>query len=62
VFILVREADTWVGTARDALPATAPQIAFALLMLAIGIAAGRVTRRGESDPLADRGFTQGAGI
>jgi len=62
VFILVREADTWVGTARDALPATAPQIAFALLMLAIGIAAGRVPRRGESDPLADRGFTQGAGI
>lgn len=61
-FILVREADAWATTARDALPATAPEIVFALLMLAVGIAAGRVTRRGESDPLADRAFSQGAGI
>lgn len=61
-FILVREADAWLATARDALPATAPQIAFALLVLAAGVAAGRVTRRGESDPLADRSFSHGAGI
>jgi uncharacterized membrane protein YfcA len=60
--ILVREADAWVDTARQALPATVPQIVFALVVLAIGIAAGRVTRRGGSDPLADRTFSQGAGI
>jgi uncharacterized membrane protein YfcA len=62
VFILVREVDVWIATAQEALPGTVPQIVFAVLMLAIGIAAGRVTRRADRDPLADRAFTDGAGI
>lgn len=62
VFILVREADQWVSTAEAALPSSVPQIVFALIMLGIGIAAGRVTRRAERDPLGDRAFTDGAGI
>ncbi|MGB5697083.1 MAG: sulfite exporter TauE/SafE family protein [Polyangiales bacterium] len=62
VFILVREADQWISTAQEALPDTAPQLVFALIMLIIGIAAGRVTRRAARDPLADRAFTDGAGI
>lgn len=60
--ILVREADTWLAAARDALPRSAPQLAFALIVLGIGIAAGRVTRRGGGDPSADRVFSEGAGI
>lgn len=60
--ILVREADAWVETAQAALPATAPQVIFVLLMLAIGIGTGRATRRAASDPLADRAFSEGAGI
>jgi hypothetical protein len=62
VFILVREADQWINTARDALPGTTPQIVFALLMLGIGIAAGRVTRRAAREPTADRLFSDGGGI
>jgi uncharacterized membrane protein YfcA len=62
IFILVREADQWITTARDALPGTTPQIVFALLMLGIGIAAGRVTRRAAREPTADRLFSDGGGI
>ena len=62
VFILVREADAWITTAQEALPGTAPQVIFALIMLGIGIAAGRATRRAASDPLADRVFSDGGGI
>lgn len=62
IFILVREADEWVSTAQAALPSSVPQIVFALVMLGVGIAAGRVTRRAERDPLGDRAFTDGAGI
>ena len=36
--------------------------AFALLMLAVGVAAGRVSRRGGADPLADVTFEEGGGI
>jgi hypothetical protein len=61
-FVLVREADVWLAAARASLPASAPQGAFALVILAIGIAAGRWTRRGPSDPLAERVFWEGAGI
>jgi len=61
-FILVREADAWAASARDALPASAPQLVFALLVLAVGVAVGRITRRAGSDPLADRVYSQGAGI
>jgi hypothetical protein len=62
VFILVREADQWVSTAQEALPGSGPQMVFALIMLGIGIAAGRVTRRAARDPIADRAFSDGAGI
>jgi uncharacterized membrane protein YfcA len=61
-FIFVREVDVWISTAEAALPSSGPQIAFALLVLAIGLAAGRVTRRVATDPLAERTFTHGAGI
>jgi uncharacterized membrane protein YfcA len=62
LFVLAREADVWATAARGALPATVPQIVFALLVLAAGVAVGRVTRRGPSDPFGDRAFSQGAGI
>lgn len=61
-FILAREADIWVDTAKTALPASLPQLAFAFVMLSIGIAAGRVTSRGATDPLANRAFLDGSGI
>jgi hypothetical protein len=61
-FILVREVDVWIKTAQEALPGTTPQIVFAVLMLAVGIAAGRVTRRAAREPLADRLFSDGGGI
>jgi len=61
-FILVREVDVWIATAQEALPGTTPQMVFALLMLAVGIAAGRVTRRAAREPLADRLFSDGGGI
>ncbi len=60
--ILVREADAWLATARDALPTSAPQLAFALLVLAVGIAAGRITRNPGGDPLREVAFEQGGGI
>ncbi|MFQ5698051.1 MAG: sulfite exporter TauE/SafE family protein [Myxococcota bacterium] len=61
-FIIVREANGWLATARAALPASVPQILFALVLLGVGIAAGRVNRRGASDPLAERTFSEGSGI
>lgn len=42
--ILVRESSLLLRTAREALPATASQLAFALAMLVIGVLAGRVSR------------------
>lgn len=62
IFILVREADVWIATAGNALPTSMPQLVFALAMLGVGIAAGRVTRHGSADPLAERTFSDGAGI
>lgn len=62
VFILVREADVWVSTAQSALPGSVPQIVFAVIMLTIGIAAGRATRRAERNQAEPRTFTDGAGI
>jgi hypothetical protein len=44
--ILVRESSLLLRTAREALPATASQLAFALAMLVIGVLAGRVSRGG----------------
>jgi uncharacterized membrane protein YfcA len=61
VLILAREANRWLGSALGALPRTGPQLAFAALMLAAGVAAGRVSRglvaaRGEAD------YEDGSGI
>ena len=61
-FVLVREADVWLAAARASLPRSAPQAIFALVVLGVGIAAGRLTRRGPNDPLAERVFWEGAGI
>jgi uncharacterized membrane protein YfcA len=59
--ILVREVDRWASDALAALPRSGPQLAFAVLLLAAGIAAGRASRslsgaRGEPD------YEGGAGI
>ncbi len=42
-------------------PPDLAQIVFALLVLGVGILAGRATRRGPSEPIGP-GFTEGAGI
>jgi len=60
--ILVREGAQVVAAASAALPTTLPQILFALLMLGVGIAAGRVSRGSgpaSSEPAA---FERGEGI
>lgn len=62
-FVLVREADVWLGAARESLPHSASQVVFALVVLAAGVTAGRMTRRAPGPPLADRAFfSEGAGI
>ena len=61
-FILARETDVWLETAKTALPASVPQFVFVIFMLCIGIAAGRVTGRAGTEPLADRAYSDGAGI
>lgn len=60
--ILVREVDVWLATARAALPASIPQLIFALVVLAIGVATGRVYRKAATIPVPDGAFEQGAGI
>ncbi len=60
--IFVRETDVWLTTARAALPASVPELIFALFVLAVGIATGRISRRVGADPMADRSFSEGAGI
>jgi uncharacterized membrane protein YfcA len=62
VLILGREGRLVVQTAGEALPATLPQLFFALLMLAIGIFAGRVSRDGGSETAHAPTFDQGEGI
>jgi uncharacterized membrane protein YfcA len=61
-FILVREADRWIETARHALPASTPQLVFALLVLALGIVTGRISARAGGGALSERPFEHGAGI
>ena len=41
--ILVREAEAWLPRVRTALPQSIPQLVFVLVVLGIGIAAGRVS-------------------
>jgi uncharacterized membrane protein YfcA len=60
--IFVSEADTWQQAARAAVPSSAPQLVFVLLVLGLGIASGRVSRRAGIDPLAERMFSEGSGI
>jgi len=60
--ILVRETDAWITAARAAVPSSIPQVVFALVVLGVGVATGRVSRRVGADPTADRAFTEGAGI
>ena len=60
--LAVREADLWLDTAKTALPASVSQLAFAAIMLGIGIAAGRVAGRADAGPLVDRVYSDGAGI
>lgn len=61
IVILVREANLWVSDALAALPRTGPQLAFALVMLAIGIAAGRSSRSKDPQP-GSAEYSDGAGI
>jgi uncharacterized membrane protein YfcA len=61
-FVLIREASAWAEIARASLPTSAPQLVFALVVLGIGIAAGRSTRRAPGEPLPERAFSEGAGI
>lgn len=61
ILVLVREARIWLETVRGALPASLPQMVFVLLVLAAGIAAGRVSRGPGGDPI-ERPYEQGAGI
>jgi len=61
-FIVGREGSLVVRTAAAALPATLPQLFFALVMLAIGIFAGRVSRGFAGVTAYDTTFEQGEGI
>jgi hypothetical protein len=62
IFIFVRETDAWLSAAQTAAPATLPQLGFVLVVLGVGIAAGRASRRGGADPLGERAFSEGDGI
>ncbi len=61
-FVLAREADLWMELARTSLPVTPNQIAFTLLILLLGFAVGRITRKPEPDTSLVRAFSNGAGI
>lgn len=60
-FILVREGTLVATTLSPALPATWPQVAFALAMLLCGILAGRSSNRAARTQ-SELALTQGAGI
>lgn len=62
LLILGREGRLVVQTARAALPATLPQLFFAVVMLAIGIFAGRVSRGADGVTEQHETFDQGEGI
>jgi hypothetical protein len=62
VSILVREADQWLHSAREALPHSVPQLVFVAFVLGAGIAAGRASRSANREPLVERSFEEGAGI
>ena len=60
--ILVREGTLVVATVSEAMPSNLSQILFALVMLGIGILAGRSSRRAGGSPPTDLSFQGGAGI
>jgi uncharacterized membrane protein YfcA len=60
-FILVREGALVAATLSPALPTTWPQMVFAFLMLALGVLAGRGSKRA-SDLHHEINYTHGAGI
>jgi hypothetical protein len=60
--ILVREGQLVVETTRNALPTTWPQLAFVLLALGIGIAAGRASRSSGTEGVSEFNFLEGDGI
>jgi hypothetical protein len=60
--VLVREADTWVGVARESLPESGAQVGFSLVLLAAGLLAGRASRRAGHEPLSEPMLEHGAGI
>jgi hypothetical protein len=61
-FVFARETDAFLATARSALPASLPQLAFALAVLLVGMATGRASRRAGAGAFGEQGFSGGAGI
>jgi uncharacterized membrane protein YfcA len=59
--ILVREGALVAATLPAALPTSWPQVVFALVMLGVGVLAGRSSKRAEA-PRAELAFTEGDGI
>lgn len=59
--ILVREGALVAATLGPALPTTWPQVTFAIVVLALGVLAGRGSARA-AESHSERVFTQGAGI
>ena len=60
--ILVREGTLVARTASAALPTTLPQVLFALVMLGLGIFAGRVSRTVPPASYSEASFQEGEGI
>lgn len=60
-FILIREGTLVAATLSPALPTTWPQVTFALVMLALGVLAGRSSKRAAAAH-SELALTQGAGI
>ncbi len=60
--ILVREASLVVRTSAAALPRTAPQLFFALVMLGVGVAAGRASRAPAAGSGPELPYEGGEGI
>jgi uncharacterized membrane protein YfcA len=60
--ILVREGGLVVEAAASALPRSVPQLLFVAVVLAVGVAAGRVSRGPGADDPAEQTFRHGEGI
>jgi len=62
LFILVREGRALAESLASAVPGTLPQLGFALLVLGMGIVAGRASRPGRGGPGVECSYQEGAGI